>query len=73
MEKKIRASMSCSYDSSGGAFPNGYCVYELSGGADPLLQECKCKDGFQCDPPVGDSAKAAYFGQIIRTECKLSR
>lgn len=41
-------SVSCSFDSSGGAYPNGYCVYLWDGA--PILVKCYCKEGY--GPPI---------------------
>ena len=56
----------CSYDSSGGAYPNGYCVWQYDRYGHPVLLSCHCKTGYTCQSPNGGYA---YANQTVRTPC----
>lgn len=59
--------MSCVFDSSGGAFPNGYCVWEQYAG-DFVVISCHCKEGYCCGTgPIG--IKSPYDGQRFKFPC----
>lgn len=58
--------MSCSFDSSAGTFPNGYCIWENIDGLWEAVA-CHCKEGYCCgDPPIGFDRPT---GQFIKVPC----
>lgn len=63
--------MSCVYDSSGGAFPDGYCVWvyhEPTGQYN--LWSCHCREGYCCGQSPA-SIRRPYDGQRVRQTCRL--
>lgn len=40
--------MSCEFDSSGGAFPDGYCIWEQDAGGLFTVISCHCREGYCC-------------------------
>ncbi len=60
----------CSYLSSGGEFPNGYCVWLLRDIGDHDCLECYCKDGFECEAPPPNRLPQ-FEGETIRVPCIL--
>ena len=59
---------SCSFLSSGGDYPNGYCLYLLRQGQHHLCLGCYCKDGFVCRAPSPDRIPS-YEGETIKVPC----
>jgi len=60
--------MSCTYDSSGGAFPDGYCIWESSSmGWLPI--SCHCKKGYCCGDGPGTMRRPS--GQLLKWPCRL--
>ena len=52
-------SSSSSFDTYGGKFPDGYCVWELGGPMGPVLISCHCRPTYVCGAPPGDMSAAA--------------
>jgi hypothetical protein len=69
--------MSCEFDSSGGAFPNGYCLWEEVSPNYYVPISCHCKEGYCCgDGPAGKrqpskqpSKQSSYRGKIVKWQC----
>jgi len=62
----------CVFDSSGGAFPDGYCVWEVSLSNPPQLISCHCREGFVCgNGPTKFDAR--FEGQLVRHPCQPAR
>ena len=67
--------MSCqdssySFDSSGGVFPDGYCVWEERNGVYYPIS-CHCRDGFCCGSGPGGMKRSKFAGQRVRWPCEL--
>ena len=60
----------CSYLSSGGDFPDGYCIWLLRKGRAPICQGCYCKEGFKCQSPAADRIPD-FEGQTVKVPCKI--
>ncbi|MBC8877082.1 MAG: hypothetical protein H8E44_47240 [Planctomycetes bacterium] len=62
--------MSCVFDSSGGAFPNGYCIWEkVDRGC--FLISCHCQVGFCCGEGPGEIA--GPIGLRIKWPCDIKK
>ena len=59
-----------SFDSSGGAFPDGYCVWELVNGGDHTVVAVHCREGYvPGDGP--QTAEPDYDGQLVKWPCDV--
>lgn len=60
--------ISCSYDSSGGDIPQGYCVWQHGlSGQHPTLLACHCASGYVPLSPGPASDQTA--GTVVKTPC----
>lgn len=58
--------LSCTFDTSGGIFPNGYCIWMNIEGQ-WVAYECHCKEGYCCgESPVGIKRPS---GQLLKVAC----
>ncbi len=67
----MQNSDDCSYDSSGGAIVDGYCLYLISDEGNTVL-ECHCKKGYECRDPGGGARGMDDYtpGQVVKSVCK---
>ncbi|WP_417851835.1 hypothetical protein [Thalassoglobus sp.] len=68
MQDDCETSLSInSYDSSGGVFQNGYCIWKGT-----VLISSHCKDGYNCGggPPKG--VKVRFEGEYYKVGCSKS-
>jgi hypothetical protein len=71
MDQQSRSD-ECSFDSSGGAFPDGYCVWRVKFGEPPTQVSCHCREGYVCgDGPIGFIPK--FEEQYVKSPCVLPR
>ena len=67
-EEKVMGAAG-SFESSGGAFPDGYCVWQLFFDDPPQLVSCHCRDGYV--PGAGPLGVIPEFdGQVIKWSCE---
>lgn len=59
----------CSFLSSGGDYPDGYCLWLLRKNLPHVCQSCFCQDGFECDPP-SPHREPEFEGQVVKVPCK---
>ncbi len=53
-----------SYDSSGGVYGNGYCIWK-----DGVLISSHCKEGYECGGAPPKDVKPRFEGECIRVAC----
>lgn len=58
-----------SYDSSGGIFPNGYCVWDTISGT---VVSTHCVTGYVCGNrnPEEIKSQARFGGDLLRLDCR---
>jgi len=57
-----------SFDSSGGVFPDGYCIWALHFDSSPSAISCHCRTGHECGSgPLG--VEPEYEGQLVKWPC----
>ena len=59
----------CSFQSSGGDYPDGYCLWLLRFGQAHVCIACYCKDGYECQAPAPDRVPI-FEGETIKVPCK---
>jgi hypothetical protein len=70
IDKEQTMSTAGSFESSGGMFPDGYCLWQLFIGTSPNLVACHCRESYvPGDGPLGVIPE--FDGQVIKWSCEL--